>query len=97
MYDNLEKNEILALAIDIAVQRSRQDDWRNNAFKVKKVRNAIREALFIEAGSQSAPTSGVAANIVRERPPAYLTDSETEKLDERLDKILSLVKNRHEY
>lgn len=97
LYDNLEKNETLALAVDFAVRYSRQDDWRNNPFKVKKVRNAIREALFIEAARPSMPTSGAAANIVRERSPAYLTNSETEKLDELLDKILSLVKNQHEY
>ncbi len=42
LYDNLDKDEALALAVDEAVRASRQDDWRSNAFKVKKVRNAIR-------------------------------------------------------
>jgi len=27
------------------VRASRQDDWRSNPFKVKKVRNAIKAAL----------------------------------------------------
>jgi type I restriction enzyme R subunit len=41
LYDNLEKNDALALAVDAAVRINRQDDWRNNIVKVKKVRNAI--------------------------------------------------------
>ncbi len=95
LYDNLEKNEALALAVDIAVRYNRQDDWRNNPFKVKKVRNAIREALLSDAAKPSRATPN--ANVVRERPAVYVTDSEAEKLDELVDKILSLVKNQHEY
>jgi len=46
LYDNLGSDEALALAVDDAVHGSRQDDWRVNAFKVKKVRNAIRAVLM---------------------------------------------------
>lgn len=45
LYDNLGKDEALALAVDKAVRDSRQDDRRNNPFKIKKVRNAIKAAL----------------------------------------------------
>ena len=45
LYDNLGKDEALALAVDRAVRDSRQDDWRGNPFKVKKVRLAIKAAL----------------------------------------------------
>ena len=45
LYDNLDKDETLALAVHEAVYANRQDDWRNNAFKVKRVRNAIKAAL----------------------------------------------------
>jgi type I restriction enzyme R subunit len=45
LFDNLERDEGLALAVDKAVRDSRQDDWRGNQFKVKRVRNAIRAAL----------------------------------------------------
>lgn len=45
LFDNLARNEALALAVDGAVRTSRQDDWRSNPFKVKKVRNAIKSAL----------------------------------------------------
>ena len=45
LYDNLGKDEVLALAVDEAVRSSRQDDWRSNTFKVKKVKLAIKSAL----------------------------------------------------
>jgi type I restriction enzyme R subunit len=45
LYDNLEKDEALALEVDRAVRESRQDDWRSNAVKVKKVRIAIKSVL----------------------------------------------------
>jgi len=45
LFDNLNKDEPLALAVHGAVRASRQDDWRSNPFKVKKVKLAIRAAL----------------------------------------------------
>ncbi len=45
LYDNLGKDDSLALAVDEAVRTSRQDEWRSNPFKVKKVRLAIKQAL----------------------------------------------------
>lgn len=45
LYDNLGKDESLALAVDQAVRSNRQDDWRNNKFKLKRVKLAIRGVL----------------------------------------------------
>jgi type I restriction enzyme, R subunit len=45
LYNNLGKDETLALAVDAAVQGSRQDGWRTNAIKLKMVRRAIRSVL----------------------------------------------------
>ncbi|MBF0192433.1 MAG: type I restriction endonuclease subunit R [Magnetococcales bacterium] len=45
LYNNLGRNEDLALAVDAAIQNSRQDGWRDNAMKTRKVRLAIRDAL----------------------------------------------------
>jgi type I restriction enzyme R subunit len=45
LYDNLGKDEALALMVDNAVRESRQDEWRSNAVKVKKVRIAIKSVL----------------------------------------------------
>jgi|UniRef100_UPI0037852254 type I restriction enzyme R subunit len=51
LYDNLGKNEKVALAVDEAVKSRRQDGWRGNAAKIKRVRIAISEVLegFMEA------------------------------------------------
>ncbi len=45
LYDNLGKDEAVALAVDAAVRENKQDDWRSNAVKVKKVMLAIKHAL----------------------------------------------------
>jgi type I restriction enzyme R subunit len=45
LYDNLGNNESLAAAVHIAVHESRQDEWRCNKIKVKKVRSAIEGVL----------------------------------------------------
>lgn len=45
LYDNLDKDEKLALSVHHAVLTARQDDWRNNTMKTRKVRNAIKSVL----------------------------------------------------
>jgi len=45
LYDNLGKDETLAVAVDRAIKENRQDDWRSNPFKVKKVKLAIKAVL----------------------------------------------------
>src|SRR6266496_3180619 len=45
LFDNLDKNEILALAVDQAVRNNAQAGWRQNIFKIRKVKNAVRTAL----------------------------------------------------
>ncbi|SDX63480.1 type I restriction enzyme, R subunit [Collimonas sp. OK242] len=45
LYDNLGKDEALALAVDHAVRLKAQDDWRSNANKIKTVKFAIRAVL----------------------------------------------------
>jgi type I restriction enzyme R subunit len=45
LYDNLGKDEAVALAVDATVRANRQDGWRENPFKIKKVKLAIKSAL----------------------------------------------------
>lgn len=45
LYDNLGKDEKLAVAVYDAVSASRMDDFRNHPVKLKKVRYAIREVV----------------------------------------------------
>lgn len=92
LYDNLGKNHIMALAVDTAVRGNRQDDWRGNVFKLKKVRNAIKTALQ-EWTVQPQPVSQESSSgaIQTESVPYNaLTDAE-------IDRILELVKNQSEY
>jgi type I restriction enzyme R subunit len=45
LYDNLGKDEALALDVDKAIYQSRQHDWRSNTHKVRRVMLAIRSVL----------------------------------------------------
>jgi type I restriction enzyme R subunit len=45
LYDNLGRDEGLAVAIDAAIRKIKKDDWRGNKFKEREVRNAIRANL----------------------------------------------------
>ena len=54
LYDNLDRNEPLALAVDAALHESTQDDWRNHPVKIKIVRYAIRDALPKDATNLDA-------------------------------------------
>ena len=95
LYDNLGKDEVLVLALDEAVRNNRQDDWRGNTIKVKKVRNAILSVL--EKGA-THEVGGEASHSmeVREESAVYAGGS-SESLEERVDRILALVKNHNEY
>jgi type I restriction enzyme R subunit len=92
LYDNLGKNHILALAVDTAVRASRQDDWRGNTFKVKKVRNAIKTALQEwTVPPQPVPEEGYTGKMQTD-PVPYIAPTDSE-----IDQILELVKNQSEY
>lgn len=81
LYDNLDKNAGLALAVDNAVLASRQDDWRNNAFKVRKVRLALKEVLDA-AGHDAAELAG---------------EYHAGAANQALDKLLELVTSQRDY
>jgi type I restriction enzyme, R subunit len=80
------------LAIDAAVTASKQDDWRGNTFKIKKVKLAIKGAIeaykFAKTGESSGISGDKAAGYVGRDSPS------TDKLAEE---ILELAKNQHDY
>lgn len=45
LYDNLEKDEELAIRIDGAVRSVKKDGWRGNRFKEREIRAAIKSTL----------------------------------------------------
>lgn len=48
LYDNLDKNEELALTIDAVIRQTKQDGWRGNTIKERQVKNAIKKHLNAE-------------------------------------------------
>jgi type I restriction enzyme R subunit len=45
LYDNLGKDEQLAITLDAAIQRTKKDSWRGNKIKERELRYAIRAVL----------------------------------------------------
>ncbi|MFO5529523.1 MAG: restriction endonuclease subunit R, partial [Cuspidothrix sp.] len=45
LYDNLDQNEALAIAIDAAICQTKKDGWRGNKIKEREVKNAIKKHL----------------------------------------------------
>jgi hypothetical protein len=96
LYDNLERDEELALAVDAAVRASRQDDWRGNVFKIRRVRNAIRDGLAGTGADAGGGGHTTKTGVTGETLKGYVTRP-SESLDERVERILALVKNQDEY
>jgi type I restriction enzyme R subunit len=91
LYDNLRKNEELALAMDAAVLTSRQDDWRNNPFKVRKIRLAIK-AVFEKFSAEDNATLSNEGEVMDP-----FADKYGGSVDKLTGNILDLVKNQNEY
>jgi len=85
LYDNLGRDEALALAVDQAVRTSRQDEWRGSMFKVRRVRLAIKAAL-----GEADPEQ------LHEPPVGYAVQGE-EDGEARINRILELVRNQDDY
>jgi type I restriction enzyme R subunit len=45
LYDNLDKNEELAMELDYKILTTKKDGWRDNTMKTREVRYAIKEVL----------------------------------------------------
>ena len=86
LFNNLGKDEALAVAVDAAIQANRMDGWRDNTMKTKKVRLAIRAAL-----DQARPESPAGTNMHQKIPPdAY-------SLEVLAERILELAKHQSDY
>ncbi|MDQ2831086.1 MAG: restriction endonuclease subunit R, partial [Chloroflexota bacterium] len=105
LYDNLGRDEARAVAVDRAVRASRQDGWRDNPLKVRKVKIAIKAALDSLA-SRTRPLqtkeSGASYSVHpqeggEDRVDASYSAHPEEDVDAIADRILDLVKNQHEY
>jgi type I restriction enzyme R subunit len=52
LYDNLDQNEELAIAMDSVVQYTKNEGWRDGGIKEKKVRIAVNGILQDEAKTE---------------------------------------------
>lgn len=86
LYNNLGKNEALALAVDAAIQDRRQNGWKTNAMKTKRVRVAIL-AVLLKAATQPAVADAVTQATAQ-------GDYQAELLT---DRILELAKHQNDY
>jgi len=87
LYNNLGRDEGLALAVDAAIQSARMDGWRDNTMKTKKVRLAIRATLAMAKDTQPAETSQLRQDMARDDYP----------LEALTGVILDLAKHQSDY
>jgi type I restriction enzyme R subunit len=86
LYNNLGKDEGLALAVDAAIMGSLQNGWKTNAMKTKRVRIAIREVLVKAAAQPVAVNTSNQATTLGDYPVEVVTDQ-----------ILELAKHQNDY
>jgi len=95
LYNNLGRNEALALEVDRAVRTSRQDDWRGNSMKIKKVKLAIK-AVLEKRHTEFKSGPGVGSDSSRAAVAVYKVKN-SKPGNELADRVLELVKNQNEY
>lgn len=82
LYNNLGKDEELALAVDAAIRSNLQDGWRGHAGKTKLVRRAVKAVLEqMLAARQTAGFTGV-----RQDEGEYSIEAEAKRIVELAEK-----------
>jgi hypothetical protein len=97
LYDALDKNEALVMEIDGAVLASRQDDWRNNQMKIKKVRLAIKAALEKHNAQGGAEFSMGGESILMKDVTLPYGAQDLEPGEASLEQVVNLVKSQNDY
>ncbi|ODU09132.1 MAG: restriction endonuclease subunit R [Rubrivivax sp. SCN 71-131] len=92
LYNNLDRDATLAVAVDEGIRKSVQDGWRSHPMKLKRVRRAIHSVLSAHASRLLERDDGAVHAI----PPGFLGVPEG-LIGETTDKVLELAKNQHEY
>ncbi len=82
LYDNLDRNEKLALSIDAAIRKTKKDGWRGNKIKEREVKNAIKQQL---------------ESFTVDSPEDCDAQVKCDTFDTLCDRIFEIVKNQSEY
>ena len=91
LYNNLGKDATLTIAIDQALQSSRQDGWRGNQMKTRRVRAAIKTVLAAHAQRLiEAPP-----NTLDGTPAIYMVNPPD--VDDATDRVLELARHQNDY
>ncbi|HUH74674.1 MAG TPA: HsdR family type I site-specific deoxyribonuclease [Chitinophagales bacterium] len=83
LYNNLGKNEDLALIIDSAVKNVKRDEWRGNLIKEREIKSEIHRQLI--ANSQKLDTYNLSEPL------------EPYGLETKVENIFKLIKEQIEY
>jgi|SRR5471030_5032 len=86
LYNNLGKDEALALAVDAAIKGSLQSDWKTNTMKTKRVRVAIRDVMVKAAAQPPAVNAAKQDSAANDYPVEAVTEQ-----------ILELAKHQNDY
>lgn len=85
LFNNLNDDTALTLAIDAAIHAARKDGWREHPIKRKEVRRAIKTVLEAAALAQGQVEHG----------PHHIAD--TSGLSPEIDRLLDLAHHQHDY
>ena len=87
LYNNLGKDEALAVAMDAAIHSGRMDGWRSSGMKTKRVRLAIKAVLDQTKSNPADVTTALQQDMARDNYP----------LEVLADQILDLAKHQNDY
>ena len=86
LYDNLDRDESLALAVHAAVLSNRQDSWRGNRIKTLKIKFGILGVLDARETDGNSPAGAAPA-----------AEAPSDAVRRRAEAILEIVRNQNEY
>ena len=86
LYDNLDRDESLAVAVHAAVLANRQDSWRGNRIKTLKIKVGILGGLDAREAGENPPGGAAPA-----------AEAPTDAVRQKAEAILEIVRNQNEY
>ena len=83
LYNNLGKDEVLAIQIDTAVKKSKRDNWRDNVAKENEIKKSIYDQLM-------SYQNNTGNHIIKEPQAPY-------GIEDKVEQIFNIIKEQKEY